>query len=230
MAVAAAAEPPRGCCWCTRAHPHPMHDEFRPKLCAPHPGAVHIQSPWRNAVARGAGGLVESVNPRDALLFAVAVVIVVVDGLFGVHVPVLALCALVGLAARGLGYAFVYGEGEDGNCPRECKSPIEAVARRTPILDKSAMSSIIAAAGSKWESGGWSRGLRWGTVGVLVLLLPSGSSCWSGWSSSLGDESTSEARGEPGCMRRRGFWRGGVGVGVVCEKGRIGMDGKGWCA
>ena len=211
-----------------------MHDEFRPKLCAPHPGAVHIQSPWRNAVARGAGGLVESVNPRDALLLlfavviAVVVVIVIVDGLFGVHVPVLALCALVGLAARGLGYGFVYGEGEGGNCPRECKSPMDAVARRTPILDKSAMSSMMAAAGSMCGSGGWSRGLSGGTVGVLVLLLPSGSSCWSGWSSSLGDESTSEARGEPGCMRRRGFWRGGVGVGVVCEKARIGMDGKGW--
>ena len=76
----------------------------------------------------------DSVNPSELL---------VGDGLFGVHVPpVLALCALFGLAARGLEYDFGYEDG--GNCPRECKSPMDAVVRRTPILDKSAMSSIAA--------------------------------------------------------------------------------------
>ena len=90
--------------------------------------------------------MVESVKPSDELF----VVVVVDNELFGVHVPVLALCALFGLAARGLGYDFAYGD--DGNCPRECKSPIDAVARRTPIRAKSAMSSI--AAGSTCDNGG----------------------------------------------------------------------------
>lgn len=64
------------------------------------------------------------------------------SGLFGVHVP--ALWALLGVVAMGLEYDFEYGD--DGNCPRKCKSPIEAVARRTPIRDKSAMSSPTAGA------------------------------------------------------------------------------------
>ena len=115
-----------------------MHAELRPKLWAPHPGAVHIQSPCLKAVARGAGGFVERVKPSEWFIG------------FGVHVPVpvpalaLALWALFGVIAMGLEYMFEYGEG--GNCPRECKSPIEAVARRTPMRDKSAMSSTAGTA------------------------------------------------------------------------------------
>ncbi len=153
-----------------------MHAELRPKLCAPHPGAVHIQSPCLNAVARGAGGFVERVKPSEWLFG------------FGVHVPVpvpmpalaLALWALLGVTAMGLEYEFEYGE--DSNCPRECKSPIEAVARRTPMRDKSAMSSTVggAAEGTGTCGGaGWTLGLTGWTVGVFVLLLSVSS--WGSW-------------------------------------------------
>lgn len=64
--------------------------------------------------------------------------------LFGVHVPALALWALLGLMEMGLGLEYEFEYEDNGNCPRECKSPIEAVARRTPIRDKSAMSSTAA--------------------------------------------------------------------------------------
>jgi hypothetical protein len=150
-----------------------MHTEFRPKLWATHPGTVHIQSPCLNAVARGAGGLVESVKPSEVLLLLLLLVVLVV------------VFALAAAAAMGLEY-----ESGDGNCPRECKSPIDAVARKTPIRDKSAMSSTNGDAGRAGAGAGagegctWALGLTGGTVGVLVLLLPRVSSCrCPSWSS-----------------------------------------------
>src|SRR5258706_364038 len=100
------------------------------------------------------------------------------------HMPMpalaLALWALLGVTAMGLEYEFEYGE--DSNCPRECKSPIEAVARRTPMRDKSAMSSTVggAAEGTGTCGGaGWTLGLTGWTVGVFVLLLSVSS--WGSW-------------------------------------------------
>ena len=122
--------------------------------------------------------------------------------------------------AMGLEYEFEYGD--DVNCPRECKSPIEAVARRTPMRDRSAKSSTAGAAEGTCSGAGWTLGLTGWTVGVLVLLLNVsswGSSCWR---SSL--EGESEITGEAECIRERGLWRGRVGV---AAKGRTGMDGRG---